>query len=521
VPYEKSNLPDRIKGLPDHAQAIWIAAFNNAIEEYKGDEGKANATAWSAVKKAGYEQDAKGEWHKKFGEGGMDFNQPIEIFRVGDYPQGKYTTKDLDEIVANFNPEVHEPPLVIDHAETGPAYGWIERIWREGDSLWAKLKNLTKDIKEKIKEGEYKKISIMLWENFDNTAKKVLKHVSLLGAGIPQVKGLKTFSDVHGLYRCITFEDDVNSEFAATEEDKKVQKIRSTKYGITIREDGNVTKPSEWANVPDEQWADPVNYAYPCPNYDQTVAALRYWGKSENQSKYSMEDKTTITKRLLSFAKKYKVESQTKQSEMKEAQTTIEEFIETNGGQEMTQEEIQKLIDSTVEAKTKEFTEKVNVLTDENKKLKEDADLTTKKMSERELNTQRVEIKAFCENLKSKGQIIPAWLDMGMLKFMESLDSQNVSKFSEADSSKEISPYAWFRLFLESLPKVVEFKELAKDKDGNLQVESKFFVVADTNAHLPIKNDELAEKAVQFMESNKDKKLTFKEALIEVSRRDK
>lgn len=524
MPYEKSAPPDRIKGLPDHAQAIWIAAFNNAIDEYKGDEGKANATAWAAVKRD-YEQDTKGEWHKKFSEeGAIDFNKPIEIFKAGDYPQGKYTTKDLDEIVSTFNPEVHEPPLVIDHAETGPAYGWIERIWREGDSLWAKLKNLTKDIKEKIKAGEYKKISIALYDNFENTGKKVLKHISLLGAAIPQIKGLQTFSDsdVHGLYRRITFEEDAKSKFTATEEDKKAQEARSSKYGISIRDDGNVTRPSEWTNVPDEQFGDPVNYVYPCPNYNQTVAALRYWGKSENQSKYSGEDKTTITKRLLSFAKKYKVESQTKQSEMQEAQTTIEEFIKTNGGQEMAEQEIQKLIDLAVETKTKEFTGQVNVLVAENKKLKEDADLTTKKMSEQELNAQRAEIKAFCENLKSKGHFIPAWTDAGILKFMETIDSQKVLKFSEADGSKEISPYVWFRSFLESLPKVVEFKELAKDKDGNLKVEkTQFFVVADTNAHLPIKNDELAEKAVQFQESNKEKKLTYREALLEVSRRDK
>ena len=66
MPYSISNPPDRIKGLPKHAQEIWVAAFNAALKEYD-DEGKANATAWAAVKKAGYEQDSKGEWHKRGG----------------------------------------------------------------------------------------------------------------------------------------------------------------------------------------------------------------------------------------------------------------------------------------------------------------------------------------------------------------------------------------------------------------------------------------------------------------------
>lgn len=63
MPYSTSNPPAKIKGLPKHAQDIWIAAFNSSIKEYD-DEGKATATAWSAVKKAGYEQDDKGKWHK-------------------------------------------------------------------------------------------------------------------------------------------------------------------------------------------------------------------------------------------------------------------------------------------------------------------------------------------------------------------------------------------------------------------------------------------------------------------------
>jgi cation transport regulator len=63
MPYSMDNPPSKIKGLPKHAKEIWIAAFNAALKEYD-DEGKATATAWSAVKKAGYEQDEKGEWHK-------------------------------------------------------------------------------------------------------------------------------------------------------------------------------------------------------------------------------------------------------------------------------------------------------------------------------------------------------------------------------------------------------------------------------------------------------------------------
>jgi cation transport regulator len=49
MPYTAENPPEAVKGLPQHAQTIFIAAFNSAFEQYK-DEGKASATAWAAVK---------------------------------------------------------------------------------------------------------------------------------------------------------------------------------------------------------------------------------------------------------------------------------------------------------------------------------------------------------------------------------------------------------------------------------------------------------------------------------------
>ena len=61
MPYTVDNPPERIKNLPEHAQEIFISAFNSAITQYKGDEEKANATAWAAVKTK-YEQDEEGNW---------------------------------------------------------------------------------------------------------------------------------------------------------------------------------------------------------------------------------------------------------------------------------------------------------------------------------------------------------------------------------------------------------------------------------------------------------------------------
>jgi hypothetical protein len=94
---------------------------------------------------------------------------------------------------------------------------------------------------------------------------------------------------------------------AATSPEKDAQAARSKKYGISVRDDGNVTKPPQWASVPDSQWLDPVNYAYPCPDEAQTRAAAPYWGKAEDKAKYSEADQKVIDSRLATFEKKFKI----------------------------------------------------------------------------------------------------------------------------------------------------------------------------------------------------------------------
>lgn len=58
------DLPESVKEhLPKHAQEIFRATFNNALEEY-GEEERAFRVAWSAVKRD-YEKGDDGNWHKK------------------------------------------------------------------------------------------------------------------------------------------------------------------------------------------------------------------------------------------------------------------------------------------------------------------------------------------------------------------------------------------------------------------------------------------------------------------------
>lgn len=67
MPYKTRNdLPEDVKGALSpvpHAQDIYKEAFNSAVEQY-GDESRAHATAWSAVKKK-YVKGDDDKWHPK------------------------------------------------------------------------------------------------------------------------------------------------------------------------------------------------------------------------------------------------------------------------------------------------------------------------------------------------------------------------------------------------------------------------------------------------------------------------
>lgn len=112
------------------------------------------------------------------------------IFKTGKHTDStgntkEWTEEDLDKIVESYDPQKHEAPIVIGHPKTNaPAFGWIERLKRVGDTLYAYPKQLANEFVEMVKQGLFKKRSISLYP--DGT----LRHVGFLGAQPPAVKGL-------------------------------------------------------------------------------------------------------------------------------------------------------------------------------------------------------------------------------------------------------------------------------------------------------------------------------------------
>lgn len=81
MPYKAiADLPEGVKNvLPKHAQEIYLAAYNNAWEQYdqpeerredRSREETAHRVAWSAVKQKYQKNESTGRWEKKNKRGG-------------------------------------------------------------------------------------------------------------------------------------------------------------------------------------------------------------------------------------------------------------------------------------------------------------------------------------------------------------------------------------------------------------------------------------------------------------------
>jgi hypothetical protein len=141
------------------------------------------------------------------------FTKRIHVFKAGDQTsaqgvQRNFSGKDLEQVVKTYDPAIHEAPLVIGHAgdnDSTPAYGWIKGFAKQGDNLYADVA-FTDTAKDLVKDGHYRKVSISFYSPDSainpHKGKWSARHLALLGASPPAVKGLEpfSFSEAEGVY---------------------------------------------------------------------------------------------------------------------------------------------------------------------------------------------------------------------------------------------------------------------------------------------------------------------------------
>jgi len=147
----------------------------------------------------------------------------FEVFKAGNYPQGKFTQAEVQELAKNYDPSFCEAPITLDHEQKGPAYGWVDKLKEEDGKLKATFKDLSDDLKEFVNKGKYKKISVEIYRELEGK-KPYLKAVSFLGASIPQVKGMQAVEFKEGESDVYIFEAEVEENNDAEE----IENLKST-----------------------------------------------------------------------------------------------------------------------------------------------------------------------------------------------------------------------------------------------------------------------------------------------------
>ena len=117
----------------------------------------------------------------------------------------------LKQVVAGYDPDLHEAPFVIGHPKhNAPAYAWVGALALDGTALNASPKQIAKNFAELVEEGRYKKVSVSFYppQHSDNPTPGAwyMRHVGVLGATPPRIKGLQGIEFNEESDGCITLE---------------------------------------------------------------------------------------------------------------------------------------------------------------------------------------------------------------------------------------------------------------------------------------------------------------------------
>lgn len=178
----------------------------------------------------------------------------VPIFSTGTWHGDPYSEADLDAMVDAFDKVGFTPPGKLGHPEKQkmlqqaglPAAGWVEKIYRQGTTLFADFKNIPKKIYQLFQNKAYGPVSSEVYWNYtDKDGKKwprVLRAVAFLGADIPEVTTidgvLSMFDEANREYKVVIFGSQAkNKESKMTEEEiKKFQKEAEEKAEAKVAE---------------------------------------------------------------------------------------------------------------------------------------------------------------------------------------------------------------------------------------------------------------------------------------------
>ena len=111
----------------------------------------------------------------------------------------EFTSSDLQQVANSYNSQIHEAPIRIGHEDNDkvPAWGWVKGVKLKGEDLYAEVE-FSPQMGQFVRDGMYKKVSASFYAPESKINPEPgswsLRHVAMLGAQPPAVKGLKGFA---------------------------------------------------------------------------------------------------------------------------------------------------------------------------------------------------------------------------------------------------------------------------------------------------------------------------------------
>lgn len=121
----------------------------------------------------------------------------VEIFRQGTHIDSagvsrEFTDETIQEIQGSYNSQKHTAPFLVNHDESKPNRGIVDRLVKIGQSLYAAAKNVDTEFQAQINDRRLPALSAALYAPTDprnpSPGKWGLRHVAAVQ--IPAVKGM-------------------------------------------------------------------------------------------------------------------------------------------------------------------------------------------------------------------------------------------------------------------------------------------------------------------------------------------
>ena len=416
----------------------------------------------------------------------------VEIFKVGHWNKDTYSLTDLAKMVSNFNKlkAKVKPFLKLGHDEEQrfaggkdkfakepdgrPAFGWIDNLRINGDTLIANFKDVPRKLGDLIQKRAYKRVSseiFPLYESEGNKYEQVLRAVALLGGDVPAVDTLADIPDVFTDKSCQNREVRVYSLLV----DKVTRKLCSSQ----ITNGGKMSKLLKSKKA------------------FESVAEFVKGLADGVMLKLNIKEDTTGVFSAYADALASEVEEFMAPDELAKAMKGASGKDDTNT------DELKK--------KCSDLEAKVATLTGEVETYKSKAKVAEEKIGKMTSDTKEKEIRVFVNQLKTDGKIFAKQEEEVYAILMRCDETKVVKTFKKDEKDITVSELEATKEYFSKQPKIAIFTELGPD--GNISIKTEV-----TDAHgkvTPIKDAELDMKAKQF---SKEHNVSYEKALLEVSK---